>query len=327
MSGLSAMVFGSMTPLAFPVLTAPGAALIGEKLLAHFTDSGSQLRAARAVRETYGLAAWQLGMDLSVEAEEFGCDVRFADDESPSVIGRLVADSAGARALSLPCVGSGRSAVYLETLRSLAQDRAAPFAVGGLIGPFSLAGRLFGLSEACLATMLEPDTVKILLEKATSYILEYAAAQKAAGAAGLIMAEPSAGLLSPPALEEFSGAYVKRIVDALKSPDFEIIVHNCAATKAHLGAIYACGASGYHFGAPMDMAAALYAAPEGAIVGGNLDPSKVFCSASPERMRELVRKLKADLAGRPGFFLSSGCDVPAQAPVATIRAFFEAAAE
>jgi len=54
------MVFGSMTPLAFPVLTAPGAALIGEKLLAHFTDSGSQLRAARAVRDALFLSAFRV---------------------------------------------------------------------------------------------------------------------------------------------------------------------------------------------------------------------------------------------------------------------------
>jgi uroporphyrinogen decarboxylase len=327
MGNLSALIYGSKTPLPFPVLTLPGARLIDEKILKLFTDSGSQIRAARAVRQTFGLPFWQLGMDLSVEAEEFGCELRFAEDESPSILGRLVSDELGAKTLSVPRIGSKRSAVYLETLRALVRDRSAPFVVGGAIGPFSLTGRIFGLSEALLATVMEPDTVFAILEKAASFIIAYATAQRDSGAVGIILAEPSAGLLSPEALSDFSGAYLKRIVDAVQTPDFEIVLHNCAATTAHLEAIYACGAKGYHFGAPMDMAAALEASPPGSIVGGNLDPTKAFCSMEPEAMRAAVRRLKAVAKSHPGFFLSSGCDIPGSALPQTIMAFFEAAAE
>jgi uroporphyrinogen decarboxylase len=327
MGNLSTLIYGSKTPLPFPVLTLPGARLTDQKIIMLFTDSGSQIRAARAVRQTFGLPFWQLGMDLSVEAEEFGCELRFAEDESPSILGRLVTDELGAKALSVPRIGSKRSAVYLDTLRALARDASAPFAVGGAIGPFSLTGRIFGLSEALLATVMEPDTVLAILEKATSFIIAYATAQRDSGAVGIIIAEPSAGLLSPQALAEFSGAFVKRIVDAVQTPDFEIVLHNCAATTAHLNAIYACGAKGYHFGAPMDMAAALKASPPASIVGGNLDPTKAFCSLGAEAMRAEVRRLKALAKGYSGFFLSSGCDIPASAPKDTIKAFFEAAAE
>ncbi len=39
--------------------------------------------------------------------------------------------------------------------------------LGGLIGPFSLAGRLFGVSESLELTLTEPETTKALLEKTT----------------------------------------------------------------------------------------------------------------------------------------------------------------
>lgn len=325
MDALSRFVLEAEKPLPLPVLSLPGARLAGRSHRDFFTDSDCQVAAAIALRDSYGTVAWQSAMDLSVEAEEFGCEIRFAEDESPSILGRLVTDLAGAENLPVPKAGSGRSAVCLKTLRALASDASLPFAVGGIIGPFSLAGRIYGLSEAMLGTVMEPDTLKILLGKASEYIVSYAIAQKEAGAKAIIMAEPSAGLLSPEGLAEFSGTYVRRIVDAVQGPDFGIILHNCAATPAHLPAIYACGARGYHFGAPMDMAAAMDSLPKGAIAGGNLDPSRAFCALDAEGMRAAVKELRARVGKRPGFFLSSGCDIPAEAPDATIRAFFEAA--
>ena len=50
---------------------------------------------------------------------------------------------------------------------------------------------------------------------------------KEAGADGIVMAEPLAGLLSPALAEEFSAPYVKRIVEALQTDDFLVIYHNC----------------------------------------------------------------------------------------------------
>lgn len=48
-----------------------------------------------------------------------------------------------------------------------------------------------------------------------------------AGADGIIMAEPLAGLLSPELATEFSEPYVKEVFDAVKSDDFAAVYHNC----------------------------------------------------------------------------------------------------
>jgi uroporphyrinogen decarboxylase len=46
-------------------------------------------------------------MDLSVEAEAFGATVKFADTETPSVTGRLIADIENVSELQIPKVGAG----------------------------------------------------------------------------------------------------------------------------------------------------------------------------------------------------------------------------
>jgi uroporphyrinogen decarboxylase len=168
----------------------------------------------------------------------------------------------------------------------------------------------------------------VLVDQAAAFLAGYARAFKEAGAAGVIMAEPTAGLLSPRALGEFSSAYVKRVVAAVDGPAFALILHNCAAKLIHLPHVLAAGARGYHFGSPMDLPAALRQVPAGTLVCGNLDPSKIFVQSPPDEVRLATRNLLAAMTGQgPGnHVLSSGCDIPPKTPLANLDAFFEAAA-
>ena len=68
--------------------------------------------------------------------------------------------------------------------------------------------------------MLEPEVIHILLEKITGFLIDYALAFKEAGANGIIIAEPAAGLLSPVLCEEFSSKYVQRIVEEVQDDYF-----------------------------------------------------------------------------------------------------------
>ena len=69
--------------------------------------------------------------------------------------------------------------------------------LAGIIGPYSLAGRLLDMTEIMILCYEEPEMVESVLEKATEFLIEYAKAFKEAGANGVCMAEPAAGLLSP----------------------------------------------------------------------------------------------------------------------------------
>ena len=58
-------------------------------------------------------------MDLTVEAEAFGCQIGFAEDEVPNVVNRLVYDSASIEALPIPEMTQGRLPEYLRPISSL----------------------------------------------------------------------------------------------------------------------------------------------------------------------------------------------------------------
>ncbi len=305
----------------FPIATYPAVTLTRATVTQLVTDARVQSDAQLALQRRLGSDVLLTCMDLSVEAETFGAEVRFSESEVPSVIGRSVTSPEGIEHLAYASPGHGRTAVYLETVRRLRENSEGRPVLAGMIGPFSLAGRLFGVSECLLATATEPELVEALLDRTTAFLLLYAKALKAAGADGVLIAEPTAGLLSPKALGRFSSARIKQIIEGVEDATFDVILHNCGASAPHLEFLEQSGAGVFHFGAPMDMLAALRKLSGHAIVCGNLDPASVFVQSPVSEIPRKTKELLHETRAFPHFVPSSGCDIPAATPIENIEAF------
>lgn len=319
-------VLASGKRVAMPIAVYPGTALTGARVLDVVTNPQAQFDASVALHRRYRTPVVLSAMDLSVEAEAFGCPIQMTEHEIPTAIGHLAATVAEAQSLAVPTPGDKRTNVYLETVVKLRQLPNQPFVLAECIGPFSLAGRLVGLSEACELTLTDPDLMHLLLEKSTEFLMAYAQAFKSAGADGLIMAEPAAGLLSPRGFLIFSSAYVKQIVAATDDDQFAVILHNCAAKLVHLPAALETGAKIFHFGAPMDIVRALAKVPADMVLCGNLDPVSVFLQSSPADVAARTAQLLTATRANCNFVISSGCDVPPATPLANLDAFYDAVA-
>ncbi len=318
------LVLTSPCRLALPIVTYPALALTGAKVSDIVTNPRAQLEAQASLRSRYGSPFALSAMDLSAEAEAFGCTAEIAETEIPTVTGRLVTTIEQARALPVPLPGDRRTGVYLEAVRLLTRLEGEPFVFGGCIGPFSLAARLVGVSEALELTLAEPEVMHTLLEKSAAFLAGYIRAFRIAGARGVLMAEPAAGLLSPRGMSGFSSAYIKRIAEESSDPAFTLLLHNCGARLLHLPAIRETGLNTFHFGAPMDLVAALAQVPPDVVLCGNLDPTAVFVQSSPDEIAHRTRQLLLDTADHRNYVISSGCDVPPNAPLASLEAFYRA---
>lgn len=312
---------------ALPILSFPAVQKLGTTVDALLHSADLQADAMELIaRETNTLAAVS-PMDLSVEAEAFGAAVRFAEHEVPAVTGQLVCGAEDADALCVPTLSAGRIPIATEGVR-MAKERITDKPVlAGMIGPFSLAGRLMDVTEIMYTCFDEPEAVHTVLQKAADFLTCYANAFKDAGADGIVMAEPLAGVLSPDMAEEFSVPYVTRIVDAVQTDDFGVIYHNCGDTVPQmLPQIFSQHACAYHFGNASDMKEILRQAPADVLCMGNIDPVAQFCTGTPETVKAAVGALMRDCGAYPDFVLSSGCDIPAHAKWENIDAFFDALA-
>jgi uroporphyrinogen decarboxylase len=312
---------------AVPIMTHPGIELGNRTVREAVTNGRIHYEAVMRLCERYPSAAACTIMDLTTEAECFGAEIEFSDIAVPAVRGRLLNDIKDISRLKVPSLNSGRIPEYLKANLLAAEKICDRPLFGGCIGPFSLAGRLYDMSDIMVLICEEPDAAHELLSKCTEFILKYCLALRESGANGVVMAEPAAGLMSNEQCVDFSSLYVKYIVNKVQTPEFSVILHNCGNTGHCTKAMVETGAAMFHFGNKCAMCEVMEDVPPTALGMGNIDPVSIFKDAMPAQMKDAVKTLLDHTKKFPNFVLSSGCDTPPHTPLHNIDAFFEALKE
>ena len=312
---------------AMPVLTFPVIQLLNTSVEKLISDSNLQSEALKLINQRCHPLAIMGFMDLSVEAEAFGANIRFSEDEVPTVVGSIIKSEEDAINLKVPKVGAKRTQIYLDAMKKAKQEIKDCPVFAGCIGPFSLAGRLLGVSEAMICCYDEPEMVHLVLKKATEFLINYLQAYKDLGIDGVFMAEPLAGILSPNLCDEFSSRYVKEIVSALDDDSFLVAYHNCGNnTLKMVDTILSTGCRLYHFGNAISIEQMLKLMPKDVMVMGNIDPVSLK-DASKEDVIAATNALLEAIGDVDNFVISSGCDIPPFAKWENIDAFMKTAQE
>lgn len=305
-------------------MTHPGIELNGNTVREAVSKGKVHAEAVIKLTQAYQSAAACTIMDLTTEAESFGAEIAFSDEAVPAVVGHMLTDVKSINELQVPSLSAGRIPQYLKANLLAAraiQDRPV---FAGCIGPFSLAGRLYDMSEIMVLIYEHPDAAHTLLAKCTQFIEKYCEALKQTGVNGVLMAEPAAGLMSNDDCKTFSSAYVKYIVNKVQDDNFIVVLHNCGNQGHCTEAMVETGAAAYHFGNKCQMEEVIKEVPPTALAMGNLDPVSLFKDGTPEQMRKATLDLLEKTRQYPNFVLSSGCDTPPHTPIENVNEFFKA---
>lgn len=307
-----------------PIMTHPGIELIGKKVIDAVKDGQVHYEAVMELRKRFpqSVASTTI-MDLSMEAEAFGANIVFEDNEVPTVSGRMLELAEDVVKLQVPSLDTMRVPEYIKANKLAAASLDVPL-FGGCIGPFSLAGRLYDMTELMMAMYIDPDTANILLDKCTQFILDYCVRIKESGSAGVVMAEPAAGLLSNDDCYTYSSLFVKKIIERVQDDDFVVMLHNCGNTGQCTKAMIETGAAALHFGNAIDMAQVLAEVPSDIAVSGNIDPVEIMKFGTPQQVEESAKNLLKLAEKHTNFILSTGCDVPPETPFENIESLFNA---
>lgn len=306
-----------------PILSLPSTQLLGISVNELISSAEMQVKGMQAIAEKCSVGASLNMMDLSVEAEAFGAKIRFYDDDIPAVEKGIIDDITDAESTTVPDIGAGRTQICIDGVKK-AKEKITDIPIFcGVIGPYSLAGRLFDMTELMMECFDSPDEVKILLSKATEFIIKYIRAFKAVGADGVIMAEPAAGLLSPSLADEFSMPFVNEIFNAVDDDNFIICYHNCGnAAEDMLDMIAELNADIIHLGNAINLKKTLEKLPKDKIVMGNVNPV-LFGTGTPDDIKTDVQRVFDECGMFENFMISTGCDVPAASKWENIEAYFE----
>ncbi len=309
---------------AIPILFFPMVAKMEHPLINILHDSHLQAMTMRRIIEEWEVGALISMMDLSIEAEAFGAQIRFHSHDVPDVVAPIVHTQEDVMALPIPIIGGGRTGIVVEGIAKTIQMLPNQMLFAGVIGPFSLATRLMGMMDTLMNCYDEPEMLHLLLLKIQTFLIDYILAFKKAGACGVFMAEPAAGLLSPQLCDEFSSSYVKEIKERVSDASFIFAYHNCGNILPLLSSIKQIEADIYHVGDAVDVEEVLKGMPDYPIIMGNISPSKHFFKGTAKSVYEATTSLLKQCQKYPNFIPSSGCDIPLSTPHENIRAFFDA---
>lgn len=301
-----------------PVLSYPASARLGISVASMTENARVQADTMLYLMLELDMPMAITSMDLALEASCFGAPV--SREGVPAVSSVILESMDDVDALQVP----GEEIIlekspYLEAIRLVKAEMQTSGDVrpiiAGISGPFSLAGQLRGVTDIMMDCYDEPELLEELVQKTTEFLCVYANLLKEAGADMLLLAEPLAGVVSPNMAEQFSHPFVKKMIESVQDDSFAVIYHNCGAgVPRMLEDLAGLGAMIYHFGNVIDLSEALENMPKTVMVMGNVDPAGIVAHGSVESVRQAVDTLVQKCGSYENFWLSTGCDVPPDAP-------------
>lgn len=308
-------------PLVAPLAGFPGCVLTESTVFQNLHDGLLQARTITALHNEVDFDIVFPMMDLTVEAEALGASVNWHVNELPSVTGIRIVSTEDAESLVVPEIGVGhRLGVFVDTCRTLKQNFPNKPVWAYVLGPFSTAGRLMGMTEIAMAVKLEPDMVHGTLRKTNALIKAYASALLDTGVDGLMVLEPAAGMLGMNDANEFSNQYISEIVKVVNAYGKTPALHNCGKIMHLIESLCVTGIEVLHVGSITDPLAVYPRVPESVVVMGNIDPTEIFLGGTPGRVMAATASLAHRMSDCPRFIISSGCDIPSAASIENLVA-------
>lgn len=309
--------------LVIPLLGAPGVTLSKTTLRENLTDPEIQYKSlSMLIDEFYPDGIFPM-MDLTIEVEALGLELNFPKNAYPSVAENSVKKREDLKVLKDSWHGiTGRMRVFIKVMERIAEKY--PIIKGGyVIGPFTMAGELMGAHNIATKVMLDPELILEFVNFSLEIISEYAQALFNAGADMIAVLEPLAVLLSPKQYQKFSLYPFKRLISNLNNRP--LILHICGNTNHLIKLMCDSEVIGLSLDSGVNFEELKKIVPEKIALIGNLDPTEIFLQSTPDQVVEATRSLRESMKDVKNFILSSGCDIPINAPLENIAAFMKAA--
>lgn len=204
--------------------------------------------------------------------------------------------------------------VVLEALSLLKTRYSHTAIIGKVFGPWTLAYHLFGVEKFLIMTLDTPDDVRHILEALTPVAAEFAAAQLAAGADAVTLADHATGdLVSARMYEEMLWPLHCELAKTIEGP---VILHICGNTADRLDAIARTGLRCFHFESKVPAAEARRIAGDRISLMGNINNPELLLFGTPEKVAQTAREVS-----RAGIeIIAPECAVPLTTPTANLQA-------
>jgi len=325
--------FKSKERIIAPLIGFPGLTLTGSNVKVATQNSREHYKIMKALVDRFSPDIIFQLMDLTLEANALGQFTLFPIEHPSSIpTPERQFEIEDLKELEkIDIAADSRLQGYLSTMSMMAEELSKNVIRGAYItGPYTLAALIMGAERAALATIRKKDVLHALCKFTVQIAEKYMKLQIEAGAQVLCILEPTGGMLGPKQFQEFSGDYIKDLIERMKDTTANIVLHICGNTMHIIDLMLETGTDAISLDSPetgVDLAAVAVQTPEDVVVIGNINPTEIMLSSGPEQVKSAVAELIDTMKTYPNFILSTGCDLPQAVPLENISAFMEAGRE
>lgn len=305
-----------------PIIMRWAARYAGVKYGAFCLDYRKKCAAMIRCAEDFGIDWVTVMSDPYAEAQAFGAQVEFPEDDLPLEQGVLLENLSDAGRIRPYSVKDHPRLVNrvneVRQFKELTGDRY--FIVGWVEGPIAEYGDLRGLSNAALDFYDEPETVHRILDIITDSAMGLITEQVKAGADCIGIGDAFCSQIGPVLYREFAFEREKRLVDHIHSLGAMAKLHICGNTSSLIPDMIKTGANIIdidHLVPSMAPFAGLLGWNQ--VFSGSSDPVTVIQNGNDAVINEGVRRCREESQGR--CIVSAGCEVTPGTSVANMKSF------
>ena len=315
--------------LVAPLIGAPGVQLINSNLKIAQQNYGIHFKAIRSLVEIFSPDIIFPLMDLSVEANAIGRYTIFPKEDTAIVPKDKFNINEIKKFEAINISFDSRLLNYVKTAELMCICLPDNILKGAYVtGPYSLTSLIMGSDESAMSTVMNPDELCKLCDFATKIIQDYIKLLILTGIDVICILEPSAVMLGPKEFDRFSSNYVNYIINSCKYSDIDFIYHVCGNTCHLTESMVKSGIHGLSLDSKENGIILPNIAkdiPKDVVIIGNINSSNLMVKGTKNDIKKEVLDLLQNMDPFPNFILSTGCDVPQEAPLENIETFFKVA--
>ncbi|MCS7120008.1 MAG: uroporphyrinogen decarboxylase family protein [Nitrososphaerota archaeon] len=312
-----------------PLLGFPGIQLTKSSIKLAQQNFGEHYKVIKAIVERFSPDIVFPLMDLSVEANALGRFTVFPKDEPAAVYDKDFRLEDLERLREIDISFDTRIIGYVETVKLMKLYLPPKIVRGAYVtGPFTLASLIMTSQNAINYILRSREAFRKVCDFAAEVISSYAKMLMAAGAQLICILDPAAVILSPSMFREFAAPFMSRIVESCEYNNVDTVYHVCGNSMHLIDAIVEAGAHGLSLDskyAGVRIGHVIRRVPEDVVIMGNISPTVTMTYGRPEDVRREVLELLGEMEPYQNFILSTGCDLPQNAPLENIETLFETA--
>ncbi len=314
-----------------PMITYTTAQLIGIQFSEALYSAEKMAKALIAGYKSAGYDGIYVGWESSFNlmAEAMGCKLQIQPNSIAFVRDQMIKEPSDLDKIEVADPEKdGRLPIHLKAIELVKEKIGTDAPIFKYVpGPLTLASVLRSPDQLLMELIRNPDFVYDILKPASESSKLYGVATVEHGADIAVVADPiaSSSVISPKMFDQFAFSPIKNVLKSISDVGGIPSLHICGNTIPILERMVDTGARIIELDYKVDLAIAKDMVGERVCLQGNIDPVSIFLNGKPSDVERKARECIEKAANGGGFILSSGDEVPLNAPFENVKAMVSAA--